>query len=459
MRLVKILISEQHRESVLSVLDDEGIDYLLVDAARTETGTDELLVEFPLPDQAVEHVREKLNETGIGEEYVVTLAAESARTERFDELENRFITGTERGDSISPEELRTTALDLHPDPLPYYSMTVISALVAVAGLLVDSAALVVGAMVIAPQVGSALTASIGATMADWGMLKRGLRAQILSLSLAVAGAVAFSITMQSLGFISPTIEVETIAQVGERTSPGFLTLAVGIAAGIAGALGLATALPVSIVGVMIAAALIPAAAATGIGIAWNDPSVAVGASVLLVANIVSVNVAGFLTLRRFGYRSGDEEAAQLPTAGAVLVGAALVAAVTVSGGLFVAQASFEKDVNSAVDSTLDEEKYSELELIQTRADFVFVPGSPPPDVRIVVQRPADEPYPQLATDLAGTIETTTGREVTVHVEFIDSQRSDTSADRHLPRPSPVGQEPVTAQSALYLPETIYWPLS
>ncbi len=429
MRLVKLLVVEDHSEPVLSVLDDEGIDYLLIETVSIGSQTDQkqLLVEFPLPDQAVEYISERVAEAGLEGTYEITLAAESAQTERFEDLENRFITGTEEGDSISPEELRSTALDLHPDPFPYYSMTVISALVAVAGLLVDSAALVVGAMVIAPQVGSALTASIGAMMGDWNMLKGGVRAQILSLSLAIVGAAVFGFLLQFLGFVSPTVDVETIAQIGERTSPGLLTLSVGVAAGVAGAVGLATALPVSIVGVMIAAALIPAAAAAGIGLAWGEPSVAVGASVLLVANLVSVNAAGFATLRGFGYHSTDTDRSTLPTAGTVLLGIGLVSVLVFSGGVFAVQASFENDVNNAVSDVLKDEQYEELELAQTRVDFVVVPGSDPPAVRIVVHRPVDEAYPQLATDLAAAIGVTTERDVNVQVEFIDTQQSEYNA--------------------------------
>lgn len=429
MRLVKLVLSDRQREPILSILDEEGIDYLLITDASTRpaTGEDEILVEFPLPDQAVEYVRNRLDDAGFEETYTLTLAAESARTERFEDLENRFITGTEKGDSISPEELRTTALNLHPDPLPYYLMTVVSALVAVAGLLVDSAALVVGAMVIAPQVGSALTASIGATIGDWEMLKGGLRAQVLSLSLAIAGAAAFGLALQYLGFVSPTVDVETIAQVGERTSPDVLTLAVGIAAGIAGALGIATALPVSIVGVMIAAALLPAAAATGIGVAWNEPSVAVGASVLLVANLVSINAAGFATLRGFGYRSSDTDTSRLPTIGVVLIAAVLAGAVVGAGAAFATQASFENEVNGAVSDVIEEEQYEDLELAQTRVDFVVVPGSDGPNVRVIVHRPVGEAYPNLAGDLATAIRSKTGRDVSVEVQFVDTQLSDSAA--------------------------------
>ncbi|WP_049984997.1 DUF389 domain-containing protein [Halobellus rufus] len=424
MRLVQLLLAADEREPILSMLDEEEIDYLAFETAGVGSGARDVLVEFPLPDQAVEYVEERLDEAGIEQRYVVTLTAESARTTRFAELEDRFITGTEAGDSISPEELRTTALSLHPDPVPYYSMTVVSALVAVAGLLVDSAALVVGAMVIAPQVGSALTASVGATIGEWEMLESGVRAQVLSLSLAILGAAAFGIALQLSGFVSPTVDVETIAQVGERTAPGLLTLAVGLAAGVAGAVGLATALPVSIVGVMIAAALIPAAAAVGIGLAWSEPGVAIGAAVLLVANLVSVNVAGFATLRAFGYRPTDADTSSESTLGPALVALALVVAVLGSGALFTAQSSFENDVNSAVGDVLEDDAYDDLELVQTSAGFVVVPGSAPPDVRVVVQRPVDQPSPRLAADLGAAIADATGREVNVRVEFVETQRYD-----------------------------------
>ncbi|MFC6974006.1 TIGR00341 family protein [Halomicroarcula sp. GCM10025709] len=424
MRLVKILVDEDDLDAVLSVLDDEDIDHVSFERVTSGAETsEELLVEFPLPNQAVEYVRDRLDETGVTGRYFVAVNAEMAQTEHFDALEDRFITGTEEGDSVSPEELRSTALSLHPDPAAYYVMTVVSTLVAVAGLLLNSAALVVGAMVIAPQVGSALTASVGTTMRDWSMLKRGVRAQVLSLSLAVLASAVFGVALQSLGSVSPVVHLETIAEIGERTSPGLLTLAVGLAAGIAGAVGLATALPVSLVGVMIAAALIPAAAAVGVGIAWNAPSVAIGALVLLVANIVAVNAAGYATLRAFGYKPRDDEGG-LPSIRTSAASLVLIALVVATGVTFTLQASFENDVNGAVDGVLDDSEYEDLELIRTQTDFVFVPGSEPPGVAVVVGRPAHQSYPTLAADLGQAISRTTGRDVTVRVEFVERQRYD-----------------------------------
>jgi uncharacterized membrane protein len=52
---------------------------------------------------------------------------------------------------------------------------------------------------------------------------------------------------------------------------------------------------------MVAAALIPAAATVGIGIAWNLPVVAAGAALLLVSNFAAINVVAPVVLWLLGY--------------------------------------------------------------------------------------------------------------------------------------------------------------
>lgn len=192
-----------------------------------------------------------------------------------------------------------------PNRLTYYSLTLISALVAVAGLLLESPAIVVGAMVIAPQVSAALTASIGTVLDDRRMIVEGFSSLVGGLVVAVVGAAAFGWLVQTAGFIPATLDVDTISQISHRISPGVLSIVVGAAAGAAAAFGLATAFPLSIVGVMIAAALIPAPAAVGIGIAWGMPSVALGALLLLIMNTVLIVLVALGVLWYLGYRPDD----------------------------------------------------------------------------------------------------------------------------------------------------------
>ncbi|WP_256296390.1 TIGR00341 family protein [Haloarchaeobius salinus] len=445
------------------MLDEHGVDYLLFEE---DSGRDDaVVVEFPLPTQAVETVLDDLRETtAVDETYTVVASAETVFSEHDDELEERFITGDEEDDSIATEEIRSTALDLTPSPATYSAMTVLSVLVATAGLLLDSPAIVVGSMVIAPLVGSALTASVGTVLLDREMMIEGFRTQLLGLLLAVVGATLFSLGLKSAAFLPPALDVTTTQQISQRISPGLLSVTVGLCAGAAGAFGLATGVSVTLVGVMVAAALIPAAAAVGVGIAWGVPAVALGAFVLLVLNVVSIHVSGVAVLWYLGYRPGDGRTRAsdsgtrdvladgapsmsrdrvLPV---VVVAVALLAVVAVCGVVVAAHAGFEQSVNQAVGETLEEPRYEELGLVVVRAQFDGRPVVSVVDeqqVTVVVTRDADGQYPALHRTLEARIEERTGREVAVVVQFVERQ---TASDRRAGHPLPGGASPTHDKS-------------
>ncbi|MCL7417112.1 MAG: DUF389 domain-containing protein [Halalkalicoccus sp.] len=419
MRLVRVLVSEAHREEWLDALDEREIDYVVT--AEDSNGDGAVLVEFPLPTPAVEVVMDDLREAGLDEDYTVVTSAETATTRNFAELEERF---AEKGDTIDRAEIRARADGMTPDPRTYYGLTLISAVVATAGLLLDSPAIVVGAMVIAPQVGAALTASTGTVLNDREMITTGFRALVVGLAVAVLGAAVFGWLIRVTSVVPASLDVDTVTQVTHRISPGMLTVVVGAGAGGAAAFGLATAFPISIVGVMIAAALIPAAAAVGVGIAWGIPSVALGAFVLLTVNAALVTLAAIVVLWWIGYRPADWAELTLrerfsPEFSAPLVLlAALVVLLTGLGVVIGGEVAFENEVNRGVEEVLAEDTYDRVELVdvQTRfADGDLSAGDR--QVSVVLSRPADEAYPDLPTVLAARIEERTGTAVVVEIEY------------------------------------------
>lgn len=444
MRLIKLLVAEESRSTVLDVLESENIDFVVTKDA-SERG-DDVLVEFPLPTQAVEYVMTELREAGVDDrEYTVIASAETAKTRNYHELEDRFVAGVEEDDAVAREEIRAKALDMHRNKLTYYSMTLFSALVAAAGLLMDSPAVVVGAMVIAPQVGSALIAGVGISLNDRRMIRMGFTQQLFGFAAAIAGAFVLGLVLQSGQIVTAVLDVSTIGQITKRISPGLLSVLVALCAGAAGAFGLATALPVSLVGVMIAAALIPAAAAVGIGMAWGLPSVALGAILLLVVNAVAVNVSAFLVLWYLGYRpeawapeeraatdgaeatttadgrddGGDGFGAYVPAAIAL---ASLLVVFVGAGGLLAGQVAFDNAVNTAVEDAMEQEEYAELELASVRTEVGMIRFlDRTPEVSVVVRRPADVPYPDLAESVRQQVQQETDREVHVSVEFVEGQ--------------------------------------
>lgn len=430
MRVVQVLVPKDETETVKAVLDEESVDYIVFSGALG--GTERAAIEFPLPAQAVEYILEELTDAGIDSNHVVVVSAESARTENFHELEERFVAGDDEDSSIARDDIRTTAQGMQPDARTYYAMTLLSALVAVVGLLLDSAALVVGSMVIAPQVGSAMLTGVGLVISDRRMFTTGLRSQAGALTAAVIGATVFGVLIRSADFVPTTLSLTTVAQISQRISPGLLSFVVAVAAGAAAAFGLATALPVSLVGVMIAAALIPAAAAVGIGLAWGYPGVATGAFVLLVVNAVSINIATVVVLWYLGYRpeewtDGFDHETVLTNvrthASAVLTVLLLVGVLVVAGSTISQQVYVENRANSAVESVLDAPEYEDLTLLGVQVEFVGLPTSQSsPEITVVIGRPADVAYPDLSRRISEKVTQETGQSLPVTVEYRDRDR-------------------------------------
>ena len=429
MRFIHALVPESTRADVESVLSDEGVDFVITEEASDSN--ERYVFHFPLPSQAVESVLDKLYDAGLEESFIVIGTADAANTPQFAELEERYVEGGEESDTVVPEELGSKAKNLNPSPRTYYTMTLLSVLVASVGLLIDSPAVVVGSMVIAPQVGAALTASVGLAFSKRKLIVDGIRDQIAGLGLAVIFAVVFGFAIRTAAFVPQTLDPTTIAQISSRTSPGILALVVGLSAGAAGAIGLATDLPVSLVGVAVAAALIPAAAAIGIGIAWGYPLVAFGAFVLLVLNILSITVSGALAFWYLGYKPAEWdpgspiETVRSGSANATLAAFAVVLVITVViGSAVVGQSAFKSDTTNAVENEIDDINQAGLELVSVRTEFGdlgLITQSR--DVTVTVRTlPGLEPD-SLSEQLEERIESETGRNVTVTVIYESRTKS------------------------------------
>lgn len=201
---------------------------------------------------------------------------------------------------LSPEERREVLEDLFvfgkENQGPFLArmsvLLVLSTIIATAGLLSDSAAVVIGAMLVAPMMNPVL-ASAGAVVMGWS--KRFYGATWLVLSMG-AGAIVLS------GFItllSPEI-VFIPEQVLARTRPTFYDLLIALAAGSAGAYTITRKESGAIPGVAVAVALLPPLASAGVLLVTGEFELAVRAVVLFFTNLVAMVLAGALTFMACG---------------------------------------------------------------------------------------------------------------------------------------------------------------
>jgi uncharacterized hydrophobic protein (TIGR00271 family) len=197
----------------------------------------------------------------------------------------------------------------------------LAAIIATYGLLQGSAAVIIGAMLVAPLFTPILAGSLAIVQGDIRMLRLALEAALKGIALAIGLAVV-------LTALSPLRTLTS--EIASRTSPNLFDLAVALASGAAGAYAVArkdvaTALP----GVAIAAALVPPLCVVGVGIAMGDPRVTGGATLLFTTNLIAITLAGSTTLLLLGFRpaAGAEREARLRLG--ILTSLVLLTAITI----------------------------------------------------------------------------------------------------------------------------------
>ena len=430
MRLVQVMIPAGKRAAVVRALDDEGVDYVVTDETSGREYT--AVATFPLPTAAVEPVLDRLREAGIDEStYTVIVAAETVISRRFEALEEEYEEDAERGgDRISREELQAKADDLASGLGTYVLMTVISAVIATAGLLLDSPATVVGSMVIAPLIGPAMSAAIGTVVDDEALFRRGVRMQVLGVVVAVLAATLFAFALRSLALVPPGLDPLELAEVSERLAPNVLVLVVAVGAGVAGIVSLMTGVSATLVGVMIAVALIPPAAAVGIGIAFRIPRLVLGAGIIVAVNVLSINLSALVMLWYEGYRPQrwfreDDARAAFVKRAAVLVVAIALLSVFLGGVTYdsYAASTTEADIRAAATDELTalDSEFELLELTVERSGTV--PPLETDRVVVTVGAPPGGTVEGIAPALDDRIEAVVGRTVRVEVRTVTVERA------------------------------------
>ena len=432
MRLLHITVPQDGREQVVAVLEAYDLPYVLTD--ETSGREVDALVTTPVPDDEVEPVLDELKAAGVSDEhYVVVLDVNTLVNSHMEEpVEPEE--DTEDGEPttrISRDELQSRAEELITSRMTYGTMTAVSAVVATAGVLMDSAAVVVGSMVIAPLIGPSLAASVGTVLDDHTLFRAGVKLQLLGVALAIIAATAFALIVKQMYLVPPDLIITEIGQVRERLAPDFLALAIAFGAGVAGALSLATGVSAALVGVMIAVALIPPAAVIGIGLAWGLPTVVMGAAILLALNLLAINLSALGVLWYIGFRpSSLFETSQARSRLLRQVATLAVAIALISLFLGVVtygsyQAAGQDDaVAAGIEFVLEDPAYAHLEVTEVtveRNDRPFL--AEPERVIITLSRPAGAETPVLADALAASIADRLDRPVEVEVVHVERERA------------------------------------
>ncbi|MFK8026281.1 MAG: DUF389 domain-containing protein [Ilumatobacter sp.] len=221
--------------------------------------------------------------------------------------------------------------------LRFFALMGFASCIASMGVITDSTAVVIGAMLVAPLMTPLMGMAISLVM---GWPNRLLR----SASIAFGG-IAFSIAIGILlGLVVPTdIDTAANAQILARATPTTLDLLTAIAAGGAGAYGLSRPdVSDSLPGVAIAISLVPPLSVVGIAYSQGDTTAGSGALLLFSTNMLAILIVGGITFVLTGVTPLDH-AAHSGDRVRVGLGVTLTAAVIVLGGLLLNGAQLASD--------------------------------------------------------------------------------------------------------------------
>jgi uncharacterized hydrophobic protein (TIGR00271 family) len=270
-----------------------------------------------------------------------------------------------------PAEQRVTIyqsmLDSSHMDIEYASLLLLAGLIALFGLLENSAAVIIGAMLISPLMNPILSAALALLLGDGKMGKRA--AVVLAISIAAVVGTTWLVAL-----VIPL--KQATPEILARTQPNLLDLFIAILSGLAGTLALRnssvamTILP----GVAIAVAVIPPLSVVGYGLSTNQNTIAGGAFLLFITNLVSIIFSAVVVFRLMGFRP-RWEAEQGRWKLKYRLGISAVVLILLSVPLFLTlrKAAIEVTIRSSVRSILNT-AFQEHESSISHLDFSHVPN-------------------------------------------------------------------------------------
>ncbi len=282
-------------------------------------------------------------------------------------LNHRYF-GGRRVSPLALKHMRDSLMDDSELNRDYVVMTIGACIIATFGLLSNSAAVIIGAMLVAPLMLPIRGVAFGFLEGDVELIQEGAKALTAGTVIAIALST-------SLGLILGLSEYGS--EVWARSEPTLLDLGIAITAGgISGFAKVQPKLSNTLSGTAIAVALMPPVCVIGLGLAQGKIGLTQGATLLYLTNLIGITLACMLAFWLAGYAPFQK--AQKSLRFPLIVTAALIVPLAISLVELVRQNRAEDSVRDAlVGGTVT---FQRLELIDL--DIDWLPKTP--EVRLTV---------------------------------------------------------------------------
>ena len=257
-------------------------------------------------------------------------------------------------------------------------LMVLSTVIAALGLLQNSAAVVIGAMLVAPLMTPLLGSGLSVLQENIPLFKRSLHAVIY-------GFIAAFISSSIIGvfFSEGTLTAQMLA----RTSPTMLDILVGLLSGIAAAHCISRpALSAALPGVAIAAALVPPIATSGVAFSIGEYTHTLGSFLLFFTNVIAIVLGSAMSFFAAGVR--PKKAEERANAWYLKVTSILIVLLTALTTLYLSNPSYHsKDLSPKLHAKISEVLNSSEATIQRASIVKGKNGNPKVLLNIKSPRP------------------------------------------------------------------------
>jgi uncharacterized hydrophobic protein (TIGR00271 family) len=252
------------------------------------------VIECEVVRESVNNVVEALRALGIERRGALSIAEVDAVASSVVREVERLAPGYE-ADAVPWTLVEDDARENSAPAATFFVLMALAAIIAAVGIVIDSAVLIIGAMIVGPEYGPLTAIAVG--------LHRRRRfwrsaAVVLAVGLVVAilAAAATAAAARLFGEATSSFEPHSRFFTGFVTDPNAYSAVVAFVAGVAGTVALARSQATALAGVLVSVTTIPAAAAVGVDAATAQWADCWRAALQLSINLTALLVAGQLTL-------------------------------------------------------------------------------------------------------------------------------------------------------------------
>jgi len=296
-RLIEVIIPVEQKEKTLELLSSCSLKDLWYDRISQE----KYLVRILMETEKVEALSDMLQQhfSSVEGFKIIVLPVEAVMPQPPTEEQEKEKAETTKQKQpgktvrISREELYADIINSSKLTWIFVVAVIISSIVASIGLLKDSVAIIIGAMVIAPLLGPNVALSLATTLADYSLVKHSIKTLLSGIMIAVILSLLIGVLLP----VNPDSR-----EIASRTQVDLADLVLALGSGTAGVLAYTTGVSTSLIGVMVAVALLPPLVNFGLLMGSGHPSIAINAFLLFTANLICINLAGVSTFLIQGIR-------------------------------------------------------------------------------------------------------------------------------------------------------------